>query len=132
MTRTEFMDHFERYLANALQRDSVTRQGDNNVQATFFDDVHIGVVTKEKGDAEVRCHIWTQDDSRRARWRAVRTISATPPPGLTLEFRDGPRETTSYLEYNKWPNSTEKVYASFVNPVEQAIDYFVTNQNLIP
>lgn len=91
MTRTEFMDHFERYLANALQRDSVRRETDNNVQATFWDDVHIGVVTRESNPAEVRCHIWTQDGARRARWKANPTISVPTPPGSTLKFRDGPK-----------------------------------------
>jgi hypothetical protein len=44
MNRTEFMAWAEKMLAERLYVRSVHREGDNNVQNSFREDVHIGIV----------------------------------------------------------------------------------------
>lgn len=130
MSRTPFMDWDEALLKRKLQVPRVRREGDNNVQHTFQDDVHIGIVATTRATAThsnpcIRVQIWTKNAGRRARWEKGATIPGPYPQGVILVNRDGDRGSTRYLEFS-WAIDDLESFHRWLSRVEQCVDFFLT------
>jgi antitoxin component of MazEF toxin-antitoxin module len=129
MTRTQFMDWTEALLIRKLNVPSVRREGDNNVQNAFHDDVHIGIVATTRATAThsgpcIRVHIWTYDAARGARWEKGATLAGPCPQGVVLASRGGDRGNIRYLEFS-WANDDLEAFQRWLTRVEKCVDFFV-------
>lgn len=129
MDRTQFMNWAEATLATRLGVSSVHREGDNNVQHLFEDDVHIGIVAttqpaKPWPSPCIRVHIWTHEPRRVKLWETGWRTRGTYPEGVKLEFRIGDHGNRRYLEFS-WRNSDLNGFQRWLRRVEQCVEFFV-------
>jgi hypothetical protein len=141
MNREAFMGSALALLRSQGGLQDVRREGNNNAQAIFFADVHIGVVATSRagfGDPgpRVRVHIWSEDLNRRVVWQQCGVEAMPPPypPGCDLAFRLGPKNPKRfYLEFG-WDNDDPDDFTRWLPRIDACVRYFVTarGRGIIP
>ena len=132
MNRDAFIGWALALLQGQTGLQDVRREGNNNTQAVFFEDVHIGIVATSRagyGDPgpRVRVHIWSEDPHRRVVWQqgGVAALQPPYPPGCQLVFRLGPvNPARFYLEFG-WDNDDLDDFTPWLSRVEACVHYFV-------
>lgn len=130
MNRTEFMNWAENMLAERLCVRKVHREGDNNVQNFFSEDVHIGIVATVEPTVPypsspcIRVQIWTHEARRIRLWKSGWKPRGACPSGTKLEFRIGDYGNRHYLEFS-WKNHDLQKFQLWTRRVMQCVDFFV-------